>query len=118
MSDKYQVSNFISPCCRAFNYYDGDEIHCSHCKKVISTIKEGETLTIMSKYNMNHSLGTISEDIVSEFNTNAAKYAKDCACEKIQKTCPKCNCQEARYMRNPKGNIIYVCTNCRHVFFN
>lgn len=115
-TDKYNINNFISPCCHAFNYYDGDEIHCSHCKKITSTIKNGECLTVMSKYNMNPNLNSISEDIVNEFNENAARYAHDCGCEKIVKECPKCKNKEARYMRNPKGTLIYVCTKCRNVY--
>ena len=114
--DTYNTSNFISPCCKAFNYYDGEEVHCSHCKKVVSTIRDDDCLTIMTKYNTNPVLGSISEDIVNEFNVNASRYANDCACEKITKTCPKCKNTEARYLRNPKGVIIYVCCKCRNVY--
>ena len=110
------INNFTSTCCKAFNYYDGNEIHCSHCKKVISTIKNDESLTIMAKYNTNPALSAISEDIVLEFNDDAKKYANDKSCEKIDKKCPECNNNTARYLRNPKGEIIYVCTKCRHVF--
>ena len=116
MTEKYNISNFISPCCGAFNYYDAEEIHCSHCKKVISTITGDDCLTIMIKYNMNPFLGSISEDIVNEFNQNASRYAHDCACEKITKKCPKCNHAYCRYMRNPKGIIVYICEKCRNVF--
>ena len=116
MTDKYEINNFISPCCKAFNYYDGEEIHCSHCKNVISTIQSEECLTIMAKYNMNPFLNSVSEDIVNEFNTNAAKYANDCSCELISKQCPKCKNNTARYLRNPKGDLIFVCSKCRNVF--
>lgn len=116
MSDKYEINNFISPCCKAFNYYDGDEIHCSECKKVISVLKENESLTVSMKYNMNPNLNSISEDIITEFNKNAARYANDESCEKIIKKCEKCKNDLCRYMRNPRGDIIYICTKCRNVF--
>ena len=115
-TDAYTIYNFVSPCCNAFNYYDEKEIHCSNCKKTIANIQDGETLTIMTKDNTNPNLNSISEDIVNDFNAKAPRYANDNGCEKINKTCPKCKNNEARYLRNPKGIIIYVCTKCRYVY--
>ena len=115
-TDTYKVYNFISPCCHAFNYYDEKEIHCSHCKKTIANIEDGEILTIMTKDNTNPNLNSISEDIVNDFNSKAPRYAHDNGCEKVYKICPKCKNNEARYLRNPKGIIIYICTKCRNVY--
>lgn len=106
------IYNFISPCCRAFNYFDGNEIHCSCCKRVIAIIKNNESVTIMSKYNTN----AISDDVVKEFEENASRYAHDHSCQSIEKQCPKCKNKRSKYLRNPRGEIIYICEACRNVF--
>ena len=111
----YPIENFTSKCCNAFNYFDNNEIHCSRCKKTIKTIHDTASITVALKYNMNH-MNVISDDIVREFNENAAKYAHEKSCETISKTCPKCKNKYAKYLRNPRGDIIYVCCSCRHVF--
>lgn len=114
--DKY---NFISPCCKAFDYYNGNNIYCSKCGKIVKTLTDDETLTVNIKFNVdnkNMNSNHVSGDIVSIFKQNAKRFAHDPTCELIEKECPKCKHPYARYLRDPQDLMIFVCEKCRNVF--
>ena len=115
--DKY---NFVSPCCQAFNYYNGNNIYCSKCNQIVRTLNDDETLTVYVKFNTDNNKDEntkqVSGDIVNIFKQNAKRFAHDPTCELIAKECPKCKHPYSRYLRDPQDIIIYVCEKCRNVF--
>ena len=117
MSSSYNDNMFVSPCCKAFNFFNSNNIYCSKCGNIVKTLEDDEILPINVKFNIKPGDDSnISGDIVKIFQNNASKFAHDPTCELINKECPKCKNETARYIRNPLDEIIYVCTKCRKVF--
>ena len=115
MSTNYSVYNFVSPCCKAFNYYVNNNIMCSRCGNIIKTLTDDERLTVNIKFNEYSDKTNMSGDIIKIFNENAKRFAHDETCEKIKKKCTKCGNECARYLRNPQDKLIFVCDKCRNV---
>lgn len=115
MDIHYSEYAFISPCCHMFNYYDGNYIYCSQCRKLIHEVKGDEVLSISVKFN-NNLKNNISGDIVNSFLAKVPRFSTDPTCELSNKICEKCK-SRMRYLRDPQGNLIYVCSNgeCRYV---
>ena len=116
--ERYNRYNFISPCCKSFNFYNGNNIYCSKCGKLIRTLKDDESLTIDVKFNINYdnnSSTSISGDLIDNFNKNTKRFAKDVTCEDIIHKCDKCDNEICKYVRNPRDEIVYICTKCRNV---
>ena len=118
MNKTFSVNNFVSPCCNAFNYFVGCNIICSKCGKVIKTLAKDEELTINTKINEHSDKSNISGDVVEIFENTAKRFAHDRTCEECNKTCPKCKCPHARYLRNQQDKLIFVCEQCRNVMSN
>lgn len=117
VEETYNKFNFVSPCCKAFNYYDNNSILCSKCGKIIQTYKGDESLTINVKFNTHDEDDhNVSGDLIKIFNNSAKKFAHDPTCEKNEKNCPKCDNNVVIYLRNPQDELVYVCTKCRTVF--
>lgn len=115
----YEPYNFVSPCCKSFNYYNGNNVYCSRCGKIVKILKDDETLTVYVKFNNDNDTvegGQTSGDIVNIFRQNAKRFAHDPTCELIDKPCPKCKHPHSRYLRDPQDMLIFVCEECRHVF--
>ena len=117
---KYDENLFVSTCCKDFNYFNGNNIYCSRCGKIVKTLGENETIPIHVKFNTHTTddYTNISGDVIKIFHKNAAKFAHDITCELINKTCPKCGNKTARYLRDQLDEIIYVCDKCRYVYGN
>ncbi len=115
MTTTYDISSFVSPCCNAFNHFENDMIFCSKCGQSVKKIEEHESMTVSVKFN-NKIENNVSGDIVNIFKSTAQRFAHDPTCEIIKNKCPKCGNPESRYMRDPLGNLIFVCIKCRHVF--
>ena len=115
----YDSTNFVSPCCKAFNYYNGNNVYCSRCGKIVKMLKGDETLTVYVKFNNDNKSsggGKASGDVVNIFHQNAKRFAHDPTCELINKQCPECKHGQCRYLRDPQDTLIFVCEKCRHVF--
>lgn len=115
----YDSTNFVSPCCKAFNYYNGNNVYCSRCGKIVKVLKGDETLTVYVKFNNDNKSsggGKASGDVVNIFHQNAKRFAHDPTCELIKKQCPECKHGQCRYLRDPQDTLIFVCEKCRHVF--
>ncbi len=114
----YNPYNFVSNCCHSFNYFNGNNVYCSKCGKIVKNIKDDESLTVHVKFNVNdqNEENNISGDIVNNFKHQAKRYAHDPTCELINKECPKCQHKYCRYLRDPQDNLIFVCESCRYVF--
>lgn len=115
----YDSTNFVSPCCKAFNYYNGNNVYCSRCGKIVKMLKGDETLTVYVKFNNDNKSsggGKASGDVVNIFHRNAKRFAHDPTCELIKKQCPECKHGQCRYLRDPQDTLIFVCEKCRHVF--
>lgn len=115
----YDPYNFVSPCCKAFNYYNGNNVYCSRCNKIVKILENDETLTVYVKFNVdnkNSNSKHVSGDIVNIFRHNAKRFAHDPTCELIDKECPECKHKHCRYLRDPQDTIIFVCEKCRNVF--
>ena len=115
----YEPYNFVSPCCKSFDYYNGNNVYCSRCGKIVKILKDDETLTVYVKFNNDNKTiegGQTSGDIVNIFRHNAKRFAHDPTCELIDKPCPKCKHPHSRYLRDPQDMLIFVCEKCRHVF--
>ena len=117
-NNKISVHNFVSPCCEAFNYYVNNNIYCSKCGKLITTLAPDEKLTINIKFNEYSDKSNISGDVVKIFEQTTKRFAHDRTCERIKKTCTNCKHPYARYVRNPQDKLIFVCEKCRYVMNN
>jgi len=113
---KYDPYNFVSPCCNGFNYYNGNNILCSICGKIIKTLDKDEKITVNVKFNMTNDDSNVSGDIIQNFIENAKKFAHDETCEIVSKECPKCKNMICRYIRDQLNNVVYICTKCRETF--
>jgi len=119
MSDiKYDENLFVSPCCKSFNFFNGNNVYCSRCSKIVKTIGKNESMLINVKFNIktDDDYTNISGDVIKNFHKDAAKFAHDITCELINSECPECKNKTARYIRDPLGNLIYVCDKCRYVY--
>lgn len=112
---QYDPFTFVSKCCNAFIFYSELSVYCSKCGKEVYTIKDGENITIGIKYN-NVSKSNISGDVLSGFYNKLKRFSTDKTCDICAQICPKCS-QNMRYLRDPQGNIVYVCSNaeCREI---
>lgn len=111
----YNSYDFVSPCCKAFIYYNNVYLYCSCCNKEITKLEEGQDLTISIKFNSTIQ-NNMSADILNAFYNKVARFSTDPTCEICSEKCEKCG-EFMRYLRDPHGNIIYVCSNhkCRNV---
>lgn len=121
----YDPYMFVSRCCNAFVFYDNINVCCSKCAKEIYKLKDDENIVISIKYNNNTELtgnidseNKMSGDILQSFYNKLARYSTDPVCELCSKKCNKCN-SLMRYLRDPQGNIVYVCSNgdCRNTVY-
>lgn len=115
----YEPYNFVSPCCKAFNYYNGNNVYCSRCCKIVKILEGDETLTVYVKFNDDNKStdgNQTSGDIVNIFHQNAKRFAHDPTCELIHKDCPECKHNKCRYLRDPRDTLVFVCEKCRYVF--
>ena len=115
----YDPYNFVSPCCKAFNYYNANNVYCSRCGNIVKILEGDETLTVYVKFNIdnkNSDQKQVSGDIVNIFKQNAKRFAHDPTCELIEKDCPECKHKYCRYLRDPQDTLVFVCEKCRYVF--
>lgn len=114
MNNTFNKYQFISPCCKAFTYYDNITLYCSKCKKAIRKLQDGESVTISVKFNQNRD-NHDSGDLSQTFKNKAPRFATDRTCRICDVKCPKCNVF-MRYMNSGKSPVL-VCSNkdCRNV---
>ena len=114
----YNENMFVSPCCKAFIYFNSNNVYCSKCTNIVKTLKGNESMPINVTFNVkeNSDDKNVSGDIVNIFLKNAAKFAHDPTCELINKECPKCKNKTARYVRDPLDELVYICDQCTNVF--
>ena len=107
---------FTSMCCHQFNIHDGPSCICSQCGRLITQLKDDETLTINVKFNSELE-SNVSADIQNNFKVKARRFATDPTYELCGVRCPKCK-SLSRYARDPQKNMIFICSNpkCRNVF--
>ena len=115
-SAAYNNHLFTSECCHQFNIHDGASCICSQCKRLITQLKENETLTINVKFNVNLE-SNVSADIQEGYKIKARRFATDPTYELCGVKCPICK-SLSRYARDPQKNMIFICSNpkCRNVF--
>lgn len=106
---------FISPCCKSFIVNDGIIIRCSSCNKSVGELKEDDITTVNVCFN-NESINNISIDMVENYIKNATRLSRDETYELSDTKCPKCK-NLSRYSRDPQGNLIFICSKCRNVFY-
>ena len=114
-SNAYSSHLFTSMCCHQFNIHDGPSCICSQCGRLITQLKDDETLTINVKFNSELE-SNVSADIQNNFKVKARRFATDPTYELCGVRCPKCK-SLSRYARDPQKNMIFICSNpkCRNV---
>ena len=112
----YDPYIFVSKCCKAFIFYDSLSVYCSKCGKEVYKIGDDEDITISIKFSSKEHGNNLSGDVLQSFYNRLPRYATDRTCDVCTKKCPMCE-SLTRYLRDPSGNIVYVCSNgeCRHV---
>ena len=116
--EPYDPLLFTSPCCHAFNTYNGISIICSECGNITGKLPKGKHLTIGVRFNANNE-DNVSGDIIASFRLKAKRFSDDPTYELCSAKCPKCK-SYSRYARDPQGNLLFICSdpNCRTVFDN
>jgi hypothetical protein len=105
------VDTIISSCCDAFIIFTGTSAECSACGAQQYTISK-DPLPIDIKYNP--SMTNITSESTKRFESILKRFSTDETCEICTRRCEKCN-SYMRYLRNPVGKIVFVCSNgkCR-----
>jgi len=111
------INHITSKCCHQFIIFDGLNCICSGCRRLVTTLKNNETLTIGVKYNAARNKNT-SADVQNSYKLKAKRFATDPLNELFGVKCPLCN-SLTRYTRDPQGNFLLICSNpdCRNVFY-
>ena len=114
--EAYNSNLFTSSCCHQFIIHEGANCICSQCGRLITTLDDNESLTVIVKFNNEHE-NNISADIQKAFMIKAKRFSTDPTYELCTNKCPKCG-SLSRYARDPQGNMIFICSNgkCREVF--